>query len=66
MRACDIELVRAEYYRQYAADRTAKQKTKARRKAFGRSVKESVARSLVATPEVDGIQFIWLTKPTSG
>jgi hypothetical protein len=60
VRACDIELVRTEFYRQYAADGTDRQKTEARRKAFGRSVKESVARSLVATREVDGVQLIWL------
>jgi hypothetical protein len=52
VRACDIELVRAEFYRQYPADGTEQQKADARRKAFGRTVKESVARSLVTTLEV--------------
>lgn len=50
--ACDIELVRAEFYGQYPADGTEQQKADARRKAFGRTVKESVARSLVTTLEV--------------
>jgi hypothetical protein len=68
VRACDIELVRREFYRQYPADGTDKQKTDARRKAFGRSVKESVARCLVTTREVDGVQLIWLNElgPANG
>jgi hypothetical protein len=68
VRACDIELLRTEFYRQYPADGTEKQKSDARRKAFGRSVKESVARSLVTTREVDGVQLIWLNElgPANG
>jgi hypothetical protein len=68
VRACDIELLRTEFYRQYPADGTEKQKSDARRKAFGRSVKESVARCLVTTREVDGVQLIWLNElgPANG
>jgi AAA domain/Bifunctional DNA primase/polymerase, N-terminal len=43
--ACDLELIRPEFYRQYPADGTAQQKAEARRKAFGRSVKESIRRA---------------------
>ena len=60
VRACDIELVRTEFYRQCPADGGEKQKADARRKAFGRSVKDSIARGVVASREVDGVQFIWL------
>lgn len=61
VRACDIELVRAEFYRQYPADGTDKRKAEVRRKAFGRAVKDcSGARDLVATREVEGVQLIWL------
>jgi hypothetical protein len=60
VRVCDMELVRREFYRQYPADGTDKQKADARRKAFSRSVKEATARSLVATREVEGVQLIWL------
>ena len=60
VRACDIELVRTEFYRQYPADGTEQQKADARRKAFGRSVKEAQARGVVASREVDGVQLIWL------
>ena len=60
VRACDIELVRIEFYRQWPADGTEKQKTDARRKAFGRSVKDAIARGVVASRDVDGVQLIWL------
>jgi hypothetical protein len=59
VRACDIRLVRAEYYRQYTADGTEQQKAEARRKAFNRSVKDAQARGVVACREVDGVQLIW-------
>jgi hypothetical protein len=58
--ACDIELVRTEFYRQYPAQGSEKQKAEARRKAFHRSVKEAQARGVVASREVDGVQLIWL------
>ncbi len=60
VRACDIELVRREFYRQYPANGTDKQKADTRRKAFSRSVTETIARGLVATREVEGVQLIWL------
>jgi len=58
--ACDIEIVRTEFYRQHPAEGTEKQKADARRKAFSRSVKESQARGLLASREVDGVQLVWL------
>jgi hypothetical protein len=58
--ACDIELVRTEFYRQYPADGTEQQKVETRRKAFGRSVKEAIARGVVTSRQVDGVQLIWL------
>ena len=66
VRACDIELVRREFYRQYPADGTEKQRADARRQAFNRSIRESQARGLVASREVGGVQLIWLatTEPT--
>ena len=60
VRACDIELVRREFYRQYPANGTDRQKADARRKAFSRSITQTTARGLVATREVDGVQLIWL------
>jgi hypothetical protein len=68
VRACDVEAVRTEFYRQYPADGTEKQRADARRQAFNRSIRESQARGLVASREVEGVQLIWLatTEPTSG
>ena len=60
VRACDIEPVRTEFYRQWPADGTEQQKADARRKAFNRSVKDSIARGVVASRQVDGVQLIWL------
>jgi hypothetical protein len=64
--ACDTELVRAEFYRQYPADGTEQQKADARRKAFGRSVREAIARGVVASRELDRVQFIWLAMQGGG
>jgi hypothetical protein len=61
VRACDIEAVRAEFYRQYPADGTEEQKAEARRKQFGRAVRNAIARGLVASREIEPTQFIWLT-----
>lgn len=63
VRACDLELVRNEFYRQYPADGTDEQKKAARQKAFKRAVRDASLRSVAVTREVDGVQLIWLTKP---
>jgi len=61
--ACDVELVRAEYYRQYPAEGNEEQKQAARRQAFNRHLKQAVQRSVAAVREIEGVQLIWLTKP---
>jgi AAA domain/Bifunctional DNA primase/polymerase, N-terminal len=66
VRACDIELVRTEFYRQYPANGTEQQKAETRRKAFYRSVKEAQARNVVVSREVDGVQLIWLAMQEGG
>jgi hypothetical protein len=60
VQACDVRLVRAEFYRQYIADGTEQQKAETRRKAFNRAIKESIARAVVGSRELNGVQFIWL------
>jgi hypothetical protein len=60
VRACNLEHVRPEFYRQYPADGTEQQKNETRRKAFNRSVKDAIARGVVGSREVDGVQLIWL------
>jgi hypothetical protein len=63
VRACDLELVRQEFYRQHPADGDEKQKTATRRQAFHRAIKAAQDASLIALRELNGVQLVWLTKP---
>jgi hypothetical protein len=62
VRACDIELVRDEFYRQHVAEGTEKKKSEARRKAFNRAVDDGKDRGVIGVREVSGVKLIWLTK----
>jgi hypothetical protein len=62
VRACDVELVRTEFYRQYPAEGDACKKAETRRKAFGRVLKSAQDSSLIMLREIDGTQFVWLAK----
>ena len=62
VRACDVELVRAEFYRAYPADGTEQQRSEVRRKQFKRSIRDAVERSLVVTREIGARQWIWFAK----
>jgi hypothetical protein len=65
VRAVDLNLVRAEFCKQYPADGdTKKQKTNARRQAFNRVVKDAQAKKLIATREVNDVQLVWLAAKT--
>lgn len=68
VRACDLTIVRTEFYKQYAvADGTSEGKAQARKKAFQRAVATAQANGLVMTREAnDGTQLIWLAKPEGG
>jgi len=63
VRACDLELVRREFCRQYPADGDEKEKAHTRFEAFYRAVKSAQGQILIATREVDGVQIVWLAKP---
>jgi hypothetical protein len=63
VRACDLELVRQEFCRQYPADGDEKKKAHNRLQAFYRSIKGAQNASLIAIREVDDVQLVWLTKP---
>jgi hypothetical protein len=63
VRACDLEVVRAEFSKQYPANGNARQKADARRKAFQRAVEDAQGRGLVGLREVEGVQFVWLARP---
>ena len=66
VRACDIELLREEFYLQHHAAGSPKRKREARKKAFNRAMKTSKERNVVATREVYGVQLIWLINPQAG
>jgi hypothetical protein len=66
VRAIDIERIRPEYYKQYAADGDEKQKADARKKAFRRAVKDAQDKGLIATREINRTQLVWLTRLEAG
>jgi hypothetical protein len=62
VRACNLELVRHEFCRQYPADGDEKQKAHTRFQAFYRAIK-AAQDGLIAIRELEGVQLVWLTKP---
>ena len=63
VRAVSVELVRAEFYKQYVADGDARQKAAIRRMAFNRAIKTAHTSQLIATRELADVQLVWLVKP---
>jgi hypothetical protein len=66
VRACDLDIVRGEFSKQYVADGNAEQRADARRKAFQRAVSAAQAKSLIAVREVNGTSLVWLARPEGG
>jgi AAA domain len=66
VRACDLELVRGEFNKQYVAEGNDRQKADARRKAFQRAISGAQDLSLIAVREMGGVQLVWLAKPEDG
>jgi AAA domain len=66
VRACSLDLVRAEFNKQYFADGDATQKASIRRKAFKRAIADAQAKGLVAMREINGTQMVWLAKAEAG
>ncbi len=62
VRAADVEAVRSEFYKSYAAEGTGKQKAAARRQAFNRAINEAQARGLVGIREIGTATFVWFAK----
>jgi len=62
LRAVDIEIVRTEFYKSYAADGDARQKQNARRQAFNRAIRDAQERSLIGIREVGEATLIWLVR----
>ena len=67
VRACDLEMVRGEFNKQYpVAEGSDRQKTDTRRKAFQRAIIGAQDKGLVAVRELGGVQLVWLAKPEGG
>jgi hypothetical protein len=66
VRAVDLELLRTEFYRQHPAIGTDQQKAEARRKSFGRALKDAQATDLISCREVEAGQFVWLVAGGEG
>lgn len=60
VRAVDLELVRAEFYKTHPGDGPPGDKNKPRRLAFDRGVTRALNASLIVSREIDGTQFLWL------
>jgi AAA domain len=62
VRALKLETVRAEFFKaHYVAAETEKAKQNAKRMAFQRAVEAAVGRGVIATREIGGTEYVWLT-----
>jgi hypothetical protein len=66
VRAVDIEVVRAEFYKSYPATGDEAAKKEARRKAFNRAIDVAHDKHLTRSRDIGATTFIWLTNPTQG
>jgi hypothetical protein len=65
VRAVNIEVVRAEFYKSYpAADADAKKKQATKRQAFNRVIRDAQDRSLIGVREVGGTTLVWFGRAT--
>jgi AAA domain len=62
VRAVDVEIARAEFYKSYPADGDAKQKQNVRRQAFNRALRDAQARSLIGVREIAETTMVWLVQ----
>jgi hypothetical protein len=67
VRAVNVEVVRAEFYRCYLAEGdTPDAKKAARQKAFKRAVNDAQARGLIGICNIEGETVMWLAHPKDG
>jgi hypothetical protein len=63
VRAVDIEIVKAEFYKSYpTADVDAKKRQATKRQAFHRAARDAQERSLIGVREVDDVTLVWLVR----
>ena len=63
VRMIDQEIVRDEFYAHTPADGTPEQKGKTRRQKFFRALEWAEDQDLIGAGEVDGVTYLWLTRP---
>jgi hypothetical protein len=62
VKALDIELVRSEFFKRRHAEGDSKDAVRrAKRMAFNRAIEAAVSRGVIATREVDEVEYVWLT-----
>jgi hypothetical protein len=58
VKALELKVVRAEFYKRYPADGdTEKQRQAAKKKAFKRAIDNE--QHLVGVREIEGVQYVW-------
>ena len=62
VRACDMELVRDEFYRSYLGDAKTNGKTEARRQAFHRALTKAQADKRIGGRVIEDTSYLWLAK----
>lgn len=62
VRAVDLEIVRAEFYRSYPAEGDDKTKRAARQKAFRRAIDSAHADNLISVREIGATTLVWLAR----
>jgi len=66
VRACDLEIIRAEFDRQYVVDGSVEQRRSARSKAFWRTVRAAQDQGLIVAREMEGKLMVWFAQPEGG
>ena len=61
VRAVDIEIVRAEFYKSHPA--SGDDKAQARKKAFKRAVEDARDKGLIGSRDIGAVTFVWLATP---
>ena len=60
VRAADIEIVRAEFYKSYPAHGDEKAKQQVRKKGFQRAIKDAQAKGLIGVRDIGAATYVWL------
>ena len=66
VRAVDLEIVRAEFYRSYPAEGDEKTKRATRQKAFRRAIANAQSNNLIDVREVGTVTLVWLARVQDG